>query len=116
MEFIQVEDALAERYPTAKDFCLKYLRMEQTAMDFRSKLASSRRRNLRAESNTMGQVLLYKLTDLSEPWVLTPHELSIIVEAVYQSEEKNPVVLSMVKFFNTAADAEGCTLLDASNN
>ena len=32
MEFIQVEDALVEQYPTAKDFCLKYLRMAQSAM------------------------------------------------------------------------------------
>ena len=115
MEFIQVEDALAEQYPTAKAFCLKYLRMAQSAMDFRSKLASSRRKTLRAESNTMGKVLLYKIIDLSEPWVLTPTELSIIVEAVYQAEERNPVLLSLMKFFNVAADAEGCTLLDANN-
>ena len=116
LEFIQVEDALVEQYPTAKDFCLKYLRMAQTAMVFRSQLASARRKTLRAESNTMGQVLLYKITDLSEPWILTPTELSIIIEAVYQAEEKNPVLLSLMKFFNTAADSEGCTLLDANNN
>ena len=53
MEFIQVEDALVEQYPTAKDFCLKYLRMAQSAMDFRSQLASARRKTLQAESNTM---------------------------------------------------------------
>lgn len=116
MEFIQVEDALTEQYPTARDFCLKYLRMAQSAMDFRSKLASARRKTLRAESNTTGQVLLYKITDLSEPWILTPTELSIIIEAVHQAKEKNSVLLSLMKFFNTAADAEGCTLLDANNN
>ena len=58
----------------------------------------------------MGQVLLYKITDLSEPWILTPTELSIIIEAVYQTEEKNPVLTFFDEVFQHRADSEGMYL------
>jgi|GEM_PF-5835700 len=115
-EFIQVEQELMEEYPNAKDFCLKYLKEASAAMKFRSELASMRRKTLSAESNTLGQVLLYKFTDLSEPWVITGTELSVIIEAVYQSEENNALIVSLMKFMNTAADSDGCTLLDTAKH
>lgn len=116
LTFIQVEDALLEQYPTAREFCLKYLKETETAMIFNTDLQKARQAALRRESNTLGKVLLYKLTDLSEPWVMTTSELTYIIEAVYQEEEKNPAVLALIKFFNTAADSDGCTLRHADSN
>ena len=116
LTFIQVEDALLEQYPTAKEFCLKYLKETAAAMHFNTKLQKARQSALRQESNALGQVLLYKFTDLSEPWVITTSELSYIIEAVDQAEEKHPTILALMKFFNTAASSDGCTLRHADSN
>ncbi len=114
--FRQAQAEIESYYDTAKDFCLQYLEEASQAMKFQSELASLRRKMLKSESNTMGQVLLYKLNDLSEPWILTPSELAIIIEAAYQAEQKDALILDLMKFFNTAADADGCTLLSTSNH
>ena len=105
-----------KQYPNAKGFCLKYLKEDSAAMKFRSELASMRRKTLSAESDTLGQVLLYKFTELSEPWVITGTELAVIIEAVYQSEEHNALIMALMKFMNTAADSDGCTLLDTEKH
>ena len=107
LEFIQVEDALAERYPTAKDFCLKYLRMAQGAMDFHSNwLFSPQNSACRVKHNGASPAI--QNTDLSEPWVLTPTRIVHHYRSGVSNEEQNPVLLSLMKFFNIAADAEGC--------
>ena len=114
--FRQAQAEIESYYDTAKDFCTQYLEEAKQAMKFQSELASLRRKMLKSESNNMGQVLLYKLTDLSEPWILTPSELAIVIEAVYQAENKDALILDLMKFFNTAADADGCTLLSTGNH
>jgi hypothetical protein len=116
LEFIKVEDALAEKYESAKDFCVELLKSAQQSMKLRSEMAANRRKALRAESNTLGQVFLYKIQDISEPWIITPTELAVIIDAVYQAEEQNEQILALMKFFNTAADSDGCTLLYSQNN
>lgn len=114
--FSCVQESLADAYPTAKELILECLKDTEDAMKFNSELSSLRRKTLATESNSLGKVLLYKITDLSEPWVLTATELSVIIEAVYQAEENNGSILALMKFFNTAADSDGATLIHTDNH
>jgi len=116
LKFSLVQASLSDTYPTAQELVLECLQETKDAMKFSSELSSLRRKTLAIESNSLGKVLLYKITDLSEPWVLTATELSVIIEAVYQAEDKNESILALMKFFNTAADSGGATLLHTDNH
>ncbi len=117
-EFLQYANERAEikeEYKSARQFALEYLEMELDMLSFQSELASLRRKALSAESDKPGSVMMYKITDLSEPWVLTSTELGLIIDAIYHTESVPGSVTKLMSFFNIAADADGCTLLNTIN-
>jgi len=68
---------------------------------------------LSLESNQPGKVLLYKFLDFSEPWIMTPTECNILIENLKGHEAtKSNIISELVAFFEKAANADGCTLVD----
>lgn len=114
-QYAQERAEIMSEYKSARAFAIEYIEMELDMMGFQSELASMRRKSLAAESDKPGFVLMHKLTDLSEPWILTPTELSAIIEAIYHVENAPPTITKLMTFFNKAADADGCTLLNTLN-
>ena len=116
LTFAQIQEELRTEYPSTRQFCEEYIAMELDVLRFQSELASKRRKALRAESSKAGKVLRYKLTELTEPWILTTNELNIIVEAIEKTKNQPESIATLQNFFKVATDSDGCTLLDARNN
>jgi hypothetical protein len=116
LAFAKIQEELRTEYPSTRQFCQEYIAMELDVLKFQSELASKRRKALRQESKKPGKVFRYKLTELSEPWIITNAELNIIVEAMSKVKNQSDSIVKLQNFFNIAVDADGCTLLDARNN
>ena len=103
---------LLEHFPTAQSLILSYIEEESNYLSFQSAINKARKKALEEGSDEPGKISSYKLLDLSEPWVITEGEVSILLTALNTQFDSLPEVLSnFYSFLEAAENNSGFTIL-----
>ncbi len=98
---------LLEHFPTAQTLILSYIEEESNYLSFQSAINKARKKALEDSSDEPGKISSYKILDLSEPWVITEGEVSIILTALNKHFDSLPEVLNNLHSFLEAAENNG---------
>ena len=103
---------LLEHFPTAQSLILSYIEEESNYLSFQSAINKARKKALEDGSDEPGKISSYKLLDLSEPWVITEGEVSILLTALNKQFDSLPEVLgNLYSFLESAEEKNGFTIL-----